>query len=201
MFIKTLVALTSLALFALADSVEFGLITIRSGSAYQYSSVFPKDGELYVGSSDVSYKYVVTDAGELKVVNDGSFATVTSNGHIEIGSDAGSTKFFVKDGYLQYDTTSTGFSVEDSSRQLLVGSAGTGVILRTVTDGAATAPDFVPSDESSASVTTFSTVINKNSTNTNNSTTPPVSIEEGAANYLRVGGNVVGLAAMAALLL
>ncbi|KAH3685758.1 hypothetical protein WICPIJ_003277 [Wickerhamomyces pijperi] len=208
MFSKTLLAL-SLASLAIADSVEFGLITIRSGSAYHLLSIYPKDGELVAGSTDVSNNFVVTDAGELKLVNDGTFAAVASDNTIKFGSTDPSTKFFLQDGYLQYDTTSVGFSV-DTSYQLLTGSSGTGVALRTVTKGGSVAPDFIPSADSTTSssseavssataTSTFTTITNKNGTS--NSTVPPVTVEEGSGNYLNAGVNVAALAAMAALIL
>ncbi|KAH3688752.1 hypothetical protein WICPIJ_000259 [Wickerhamomyces pijperi] len=216
MFSKTLLSLSSLAVMVLADSTEFGLMTLRSASPYHFLQVFPKDGELIAGSSEIAYKFVVTDSGDLKIVNDGTLASIASDNTIKVGSTGSATKFFIKDGYLQYDTLSTGFSV-DTSYQLLVGSSGTGVSVRTVADGGALAPDFIPSGDSTTTTTTLSpssdvvtsttssatsfSTVTPNSNTTQSNTLPPVSIEEGAANYLRAGANVAGLAAVAALLL
>lgn len=110
------VALLSFAKLIVADSEQFGLVTIRSGSALQYAGVYSKDGALYFGSGD-SLSGVITDDGKLKFT-DNTYAVVGDDGYLTASSDesTASTGFSIKSGYLAYADKNGFYGVlEDSS--------------------------------------------------------------------------------------
>lgn len=153
------VALLALAKLIVADSEQFGLITIRSGSSLQYASVYLDDNKLYLGSGGDSLGGTVTDAGKLKLT-DGKYAVVNSDGSIGEGSeDEGTGNFSIKDGYLAYDDKN-GFNAisQDSKYLLSVSSAegSTGVALKAIGSGSQSVPDFTPSGSSDTTTTTLS---------------------------------------------
>lgn len=94
-----------------ADSEEFGLISIRSGSALQYASVLintdnESDGyyPINVGSdSDMNWEYVITDEGHL-VANDTYYWAIIPNSDGQYGATKDSSKavngFSIADGNL-----------------------------------------------------------------------------------------------------
>lgn len=96
------IALLGLAQRVLADSESFGMVSIRSGSALQYASVYAKDGQLVLGSNQDKFTATVTDAGKLKL-SDNTYAVVQDDGSIKEGSESeGSATFAIANGHLTY---------------------------------------------------------------------------------------------------
>lgn len=181
----SLATLASLASFALADSESFGLITIRSGSQFQYQSVSDSGKDFTIGGSGDSIGGVITDDGLFKL-GDGSYVVVNEDGTLSKGSK-GSSPFSISDGYLAYQGSS-GFSVDPSSYTLYFGSKGTGIGLRATLSSGSEAADFTPSGSSNDS----------SSNDTTTSTTASISSYEASGNKIQAAA---GLAAIAALLI
>lgn len=184
-------ALASLAQYVVADSESIGLLVIRSGSQYQYSSITNKDDKFTVGGDTTSYiEGVITDSGDFKLT-DGKYAKVNSDGTISV-ADEGSSPFSIKNGYFAYQD-SQAFSVGDSNA-LLAGSGGSQIALRATLKSGSAASDFTPSGSSSSS----------SSSNSSNTTTSSATVitqsENGAAGFASAGVGA-GLAAAAAMFL
>ncbi|QEU61967.1 Cwp1 [Kluyveromyces lactis] len=149
------VALLSLAKLIVADSEQFGLVTIRSGSALQYAGVYNKDGALYFGSGD-SLSGVITDDGKLKFT-DNTYAVVGDDGYLTASSDesTASTGFSIKSGYLAYADKNGFYGVlEDSSYKVATKSESSDSLPVAISargsDGQ-TVPDFSADGSSSSS--------------------------------------------------
>lgn len=132
--------LTSIALLALiqkvlADSQTFGVISIHSGSALQYASLFAKDGTLVLGSYQDPFTMVVTDDSKLKFSDD-KYAVVQTDGTIKEGSESdASTGFAISEGRLTYGGSSGFYGIEGQGAYTLstkTADGATGVALRTV---------------------------------------------------------------------
>lgn len=185
-------ALTSLAQYVVADSESFGLLVIRSGSKYQYSSITNKDDKFTVGGDTTSYiEGVITDSGDFKLT-DGKYAKVNSDGTISV-ADEGSSPFSIKNGYFAYEG-SQAFSV-DSSSGLLAGSAGDSIALRATLKSGSVASDFTPSGSSDSSSS------KSNSSNTSTSTATVITQTANGAAGIASAGVGAGLAAAAAMFL
>lgn len=95
------VALFALAKMVIADSEEFGLVSIRSGSDLQYLSVYSDNGTLKLGSGSGSFEATITDDGKLKF-DDDKYAVVNEDGSFKEGSESdAATGFSIKDGHLK----------------------------------------------------------------------------------------------------
>ena len=132
--------LTSIALLALiqkvlADSQTFGIISIHSGSALQYASLYAKDGTLVLGSNQNQFTMVVTDDSKLKF-GDNQYAVVQTDGTIKEGSEAdASTGFAIAKGRLTYGGSDGFYGIEGTGAYTLstkTADGATGVALRTV---------------------------------------------------------------------
>ncbi|KAG0665798.1 hypothetical protein C6P45_000338 [Maudiozyma exigua] len=132
--------LTSIALLALiqkvlADSQSFGVISIHSGSALQYASLYAKDGTLVLGSYQDPFTMVVTDDSKLKF-SDNKYAVVQTDGTIKEGSETdASTGFAISEGRLTYGGSSGFYGIEGQGAYTLstkTADGATGVALRTV---------------------------------------------------------------------
>ncbi|KAH3674318.1 hypothetical protein WICMUC_003390 [Wickerhamomyces mucosus] len=210
MFAKTLVAL-SFAALSLADSQEFGLLVIRSGSQYQYASIVDTDSTLQVGSSN-AVDGVITDDGLFKL-SDGSYVVIGSDS-ITVGSSKASNKFSISSGYLTYDD-SQAFSIDSTSGHLLYKSqTGTGIGLRATAKSGSAVPDFKPSHSSNSTTSassnsttsafsnsTTSSTLSTHTTSSGNVTTPSVSTATGGANAYQAGAGIAAVGAAVALLL
>ena len=184
---SSIFASLALAASVLADSESFGLLLIRSGSSYQYSSIGLVDNTFEI-SSDNYISATITDEGLLSI-GDGKYAVVSDSG-ITAGTE-GSASFSIVDGYLEYN--GAGFSLTADYALLAGGSGPNPVAVRpTLADGS-TAADFTPSsgssDESSASTS---------SEETETSSTFVVQTDNGVA---KVGASVGAVAFAAALLI
>ncbi|KAH3674294.1 hypothetical protein WICPIJ_009605 [Wickerhamomyces pijperi] len=209
MFSKTslLVALSSLASYVVADSAEFYLIVIRSGSQYQYAAIVPNsDNVLLAGSSAGEKAAVITDAGEFKYT-DGSYLTVEAD-KVTVTQGSGSTGFSLSEGgYLTYKGSES-VSINDSSNVVAFGNGGDGSTSVAVrawgTDGQALGA-YTPSGSSSSATTSSEAPASSSSTTSSSeapassSSDPAVAVQENGANGLMVGS--AGLVAAAALLL
>ena len=109
------VALFALAKMVIADSEEFGLVSIRSGSDLQYLSVYSDNGTLKLGSGSGSFEATITDDGKLKF-DDDKYAVVNEDGSFKEGSESdAATGFSIKDGHLNYKSSS-GFYASRTGR-------------------------------------------------------------------------------------
>lgn len=151
--------LLSLASLALADSESFGLLVIRSGSAYQNTALALSNGEFVAGSSSNYITASITDDGELKL-SDGSYAVVGTD-DITTGT-TGSTSWSISSGYLAYNGGQA-FSISDSG-VVSVGSTGstTYAVAAYGTNGYAS--DFTPSGSSSNSTNVTSSSVSSSAT-------------------------------------
>jgi len=119
----------------LADSQSFGIISIHSGSALQYASLFSKDGTLVLGSNQGQFTMIVTDDSKLKL-SDNTFAVVQTDGTIKEGSESDATTgFAITQGRLTLDGSSGFYGIEGTGSYTLStksADGATGVALRTV---------------------------------------------------------------------
>ncbi|EJS42970.1 cwp1p [Saccharomyces arboricola H-6] len=148
------VALFALAKMVVADSEEFGLISIRSGSDLQYLSVYSDSGALKLGSGSNSFAATVTDDGKLKF-DDGTYAVVNDDGSFKEGSENdAATGFSIKDGNLNYKSSSGFYAVKDDSSYIFSSKQSdnaTGVAIRATSKTGSVVPDFSPDGVASSS--------------------------------------------------
>lgn len=170
----------ALAASVLADSESFGLLLIRSGSNYQYSSIANVDDKLEIGTDGVTA--TITDDGKLKI-GEGQYAVVGSDNAITVGSD-GSASFSISGGYLEYNAG--GFSL-NSGYALIAGSSGVNpVAVRPTSKSGSAAPDFTPSGSSNSS---------SNDTTISSSSASVVTQTDNGAMQYGVGAGVGAIAA------
>ncbi|CAI4939250.1 BAD_collapsed_G0033040.mRNA.1.CDS.1 [Saccharomyces cerevisiae] len=148
------VALFALAKMVIADSEEFGLVSIRSGSDLQYLSVYSDNGTLKLGSGSGSFEATITDDGKLKF-DDDKYAVVNEDGSFKEGSESdAATGFSIKDGHLNYKSSSGFYAIKDGSSYIFSSKQSddaTGVAIRPTSKSGSVAADFSPSDSSSSS--------------------------------------------------
>lgn len=96
-----------------ADSMEFGLLAIKSGPITKYANVYSENGNLFFGSSDKSLTGIVTDAGKLKLSNE-NFVVVSKEGHWSETNDVkkATPGFAVQNGYLTFTGTDSFYAVK-----------------------------------------------------------------------------------------
>ncbi|CCH59385.1 hypothetical protein TBLA_0B05570 [Henningerozyma blattae CBS 6284] len=97
-----------------ADSMEFGLLAIKSGSSTKYANVYSDNGKLYFGSTDSALTAVVTDSGKLKLSNK-KYVIVDRNGLWSETKDfkKASFGFAIQNGCLTYSGKNEFYSVRD----------------------------------------------------------------------------------------
>ncbi|CAI4046089.1 hypothetical protein SUVZ_11G1210 [Saccharomyces uvarum] len=153
------VALLALAKMVVADSEEFGLLSIRSGSDLQYLSVYSDNGTLKLGSGSNSLGATVTDDGKLKF-DDGKYAVVNDDGSFKEGSESdAATGFSIKDTHLNFKTSSGFYAVKDDSSYIFSSkqsSDATGIAIRATGKTGSAVPDFSPNNSTSSTSTTTS---------------------------------------------
>ncbi|CCH43765.1 Cell wall protein [Wickerhamomyces ciferrii] len=185
-------SLLALASYVVADSESFGLLVIRSGSAYQNSGI-TKDGDiLAVGGSDY-VEGVIDDEGHFKV---GDKYVSSNNGKFIVG-DSKDSDFAIKDGYLTFHD-SQGFTISDSTSRLsLPVGDDTTYALKAISKEGQSVSDFSPSGKKSDDKPA-----SNNTSNTSSSIVPPIytQTDNGAAGMAKIGLGA-GLAAVAALLI
>ncbi|KAL6947173.1 hypothetical protein ACO0QE_002046 [Hanseniaspora vineae] len=189
----TTVALTSLIAltkFALADSQSFGLVSIRSGSSLQYSSVFPSDGVLVVGSnSGSSTSAVVTDEGYLQY-DDGSYVGLSSEGQYTSTTDKSQavTGWSIEDGELKFDGEQSFTAVSTSGTYELynhsTSSEALGIAIVPFTKTGGRASDFAPSDSSASTSASTSASASEQSSTTVSSTAEETTTASSSATTL-----------------
>ncbi|SMN18873.1 similar to Saccharomyces cerevisiae YKL096W CWP1 Cell wall mannoprotein that localizes specifically to birth scars of daughter cells [Maudiozyma saulgeensis] len=183
------IALLALVQKVIADSQTFGIISIHSGSALQYASLYAKDGTLVLGSYKDPFTMVVTDDSKLKL-SDNTFAVVQSDGTIKEGSESDATKgFAITQGRLTLDGSSGFYGIEGQGAYTLstkTSDGATGVALRTVdttSPTGAVVPDFEGSSDSSAATSSAVT----SSAATSSSAAAASSAVGGAASQINDG--------------
>ncbi|AJP39943.1 AHL_G0032680.mRNA.1.CDS.1 [Saccharomyces cerevisiae] len=148
------VALFTLAKMVIADSEEFGLVSIRSGSDLQYLGVYSDNGTLKLGSSSGSFEATITDDGKLKF-NDDKYAVVNEDGSFKEGSESdAATGFSIKDGHLNYKSSSGFYAIKDNSSYIFSSKQSddaTGIAIRPTGKTGSVVADFSPSDSNSSS--------------------------------------------------
>lgn len=153
--------LLALSKLIVADSVTFGLLTIRSGSNLQYASVYSNGGKLMLGSSSDSLSGMITDAGKLKLSDD-TYAVVDTDGSLIEGPESdGSSGFSIEDGNLAYNNIDGFQAIQNGSSYVFSTSSAngsTGVVIKAISNGGSSVPDFSPSSTSESSSSAFSTV-------------------------------------------
>ncbi|AJS49516.1 Cwp1p [Saccharomyces cerevisiae YJM1400] len=161
------VALFALAKMVIADSEEFGLVSIRSGSDLQYLSVYSDNGTLKLGSGSGSFEATITDDGKLKF-DDDKYAVVNEDGSFKEGSESdAATGFSIKDGHLNYKSSSGFYAIKDGSSYIFSSKQSddaTGVAIRPTIKSGSVAADFSPSDSSSSSSASASSASASSST-------------------------------------
>ncbi|AJS53409.1 Cwp1p [Saccharomyces cerevisiae YJM1450] len=161
------VALFALAKMVIADSEEFGLVSIRSGSDLQYLSVYSDNGTLKLGSGSGSFEATITDDGKLKF-DDDKYAVVNEDGSFKEGSESdAATGFSIKDGHLNYKSSSGFYAIKDGSSYIFSSKQSddaTGVAIRPTSKSGSVAADFSPSDSSSSSSASASSASASSST-------------------------------------
>ncbi|CAI4584519.1 CQS_1a_G0031530.mRNA.1.CDS.1 [Saccharomyces cerevisiae] len=161
------VALFALAKMVIADSEEFGLVSIRSGSDLQYLSVYSDNGTLKLGSGSGSFEATITDDGKLKF-DDDKYAVVNEDGSFKEGSESdAATGFSIKDGHLNYKSSSGFYAIKDGSSYIFSSKQSddaTGVAIRPTSKSGSVAADFSPSDSSSSSSASASSASPSSST-------------------------------------
>lgn len=189
---SSIFASLALAASVLADSESFGLLLIRSGSSYQYSSIGLVDNTFEI-SSDNYISATITDEGLLSI-GDGKYAVVSDSG-ITAGTE-GSASFSIVDGYLEYN--GAGFSLTEDYA-LLAGTSGPNpVAVRPTTTGGSVAADFTPSKGSSSEESSSEEPAATSSEEAEASSTFVVQTDNGVA---KVGASVGAVAFAAALLI
>ncbi|CAI4045108.1 hypothetical protein N7582_003439 [Saccharomyces uvarum] len=173
------VALLALAKMVAADSEEFGLLSIRSGTDLQYLSVYSDNGTLKLGSGSNFISATVTDDGKLKF-DDGKYAVVNDDGSFKEGSESdAATGFSVKDTNLSYKASFGFYAIkEDSSYIFSSKQSGdaTGIVIRATGKTGSAIPDFPPSNStSSTSASTSATTYISTSTSASASASASVS--------------------------
>ncbi|CAI4034669.1 hypothetical protein SMKI_11G1180 [Saccharomyces mikatae IFO 1815] len=148
------VALFALAKVIVADSEEFGLVSIRSGSDLQYLGVYSDNGTLKLGSSSNSLDATITDDGKLKF-NDDKYAVVNEDGSFKEGSESDAAiGFSIKDGHLNYKSSSGFYAIKKDSSYIFSSKQSddaTGIAIRPTSNTGSVAPDFTPNDSASSS--------------------------------------------------
>ena len=161
------VALFALAKMVIANSEEFGLVSIRSGSDLQYLSVYSDNGTLKLGSGSGSFEATITDDGKLKF-DDDKYAVVNEDGSFKEGSESdAATGFSIKDGHLNYKSSSGFYAIKDGSSYIFSSKQSddaTGVAIRPTSKSGSVAADFSPSDSSSSSSASASSASASSST-------------------------------------
>lgn len=161
------VALFALAKMVIADSEEFGLVSVRSGSDLQYLSVYSDNGTLKLGSGSGSFEATITDDGKLKF-DDDKYAVVNEDGSFKEGSESdAATGFSIKDGHLNYKSSSGFYAIKDGSSYIFSSKQSddaTGVAIRPTSKSGSVAADFSPSDSSSSSSASASSASASSST-------------------------------------
>lgn len=109
----------------------FSVITIRSGSKFQYLSISSVDGRIYVGGNS-NIDFLLNDDDSLTNTRTGKFINVEHNFLIE--ADEAIAKFKIQDNYL-YSLNTQGFyacPIDDDSYYLglLECNKGTPIALR-----------------------------------------------------------------------
>jgi hypothetical protein len=185
----------ALASAVLADSESFGWLLIRSGSAYQYSTIANVNGQFKISSSDY-VEGVITNDGKFKLA-DGSYAVVKADG-IYSGSE-GSSPFAITNGYLTYN--GDGFSLT-SDYTIYAGTAQVNPVgVRPTLNNGNVAPDFSPSVSSSSASNTTILSVTATSSSSAASTTSTHSVANQSDNGSGKFGVGAGVAAIAAALL
>ncbi|CAG60722.1 uncharacterized protein GVI51_J01375 [Nakaseomyces glabratus] len=163
-FVLSLIALAKLVM---ADSQQFGIISIASGSDLQYASAFFDSNNLVVGHQpNNQFALVVTDDGKLKSTSGNQFIAVDANsGNLKEVSDSNSASvgFSIKNGHLLYLNSESFYAVPGASSgatwslstkntNSAQGAAASPVVLRTQsTTGTDVVADFTPAAMSSVS--------------------------------------------------
>lgn len=164
--------LLSFAKLIAADSEEFYLLTIRSGSVLQYASVVNEDGTLYFGSG-TTLQGVITDAGLLKTVND-TFISVETDGSLSVGDESSATSgFSIVNGYLSYDGSDGFYGVPQGSEYLVSvvsSDSALGVGISARSSSGSVVPDFSGSSSSSSSGSNITSIVSTGSSSLANTT-------------------------------
>lgn len=145
-----------------ADSEDFGLIAIRSGSDLQYAGIFSQNGTLYfghVGNSSLSGR--INDCGQL-VLADNSSVVINNDGSLEESDDLkkATDGFAIQDGHLLYKQDNDEFfavpQAHDSSIYLVStkrnGNESLSVVIRAQGYSGDVAHDFHATKNCSTSV-------------------------------------------------
>ncbi|CCK69667.1 Cwp1p KNAG_0C05690 [Huiozyma naganishii CBS 8797] len=105
-FTSAFATIFALAQLVLADSAEFGMMSIHSGSPV-HMLFFKDDNGLVLGSGGSSLSTTITDDGKLKLSN-GKFVVVGSDGKFTEGAEAdGSKGFAIVDSRVTYNGASS----------------------------------------------------------------------------------------------
>lgn len=199
-------ALLSLAQVILANSEEFGVMSIHSGSPVQMLFLKENGDKLEFGTGS-SLTASITDEGKLKFT-DGKYAVAQEDGTFKTGSSSeGSGKFAITDGHVTFNGESKFFAIPDGDSYSLSTKSGNGAIdiaisARSASTGTAIS-SYTPSGASAATTTAFAysnatTTTVSTSKNTTKTATISTHTENGA---VKAGMGTGALAAAIALLL
>lgn len=154
------IALIALAKLIVADSQQFGIISIASGTDLQYASgAIDANNNLVLGHNQPSpLTLVVTDDGKLKsATGDEYFSVDSTTGDLKQTSSADATTgFSIKNGHLMYLDSESFFATPSgqgaNTWNLVTKGNGSPVVLRAQSiTGSDVVADFTPATLSSAS--------------------------------------------------
>ena len=200
-FAITASALLAFVQYTLANSAEFGLISIRSGSQVHMLGAFldTTDETFYIGSTymapstETLLEGVVTDAGLLRL-KDGSYAYFSNNAMMDTKDLSKAVKgFSIKNGHLAFDDSESFYvTPANSNYKINYGSTQASdaiyIALRTTDSSGQMISDFTPVTTNNA---------------TNDTTTTTIDFNENAAmglhNAANLGASVFAAAALALL--
>lgn len=196
-------ALFSFSQLVLADSEEFGIMSLRSTSAAHLLFLKENGDKLEFGSGD-SLTATITDEGKLKFT-DGKYAVAQDDGTFKTGSESeGSTGFAISKSYFTFKGSEAFYAIPDGSSFAMSSKSADNAISIAVSarskNGQAIA-EYTPSDVSKSNAAS-STVAVSQITDGQPQATASVSqqTENGAIKVL--GGLNLGLiGAVAAFLL
>lgn len=210
------IALLALAERVLADSETFGMVSIRSGSALQYASVFSQDGTLVLGSNQDNFTATVTDDGKLRFGDD-TYAVVQTDGTIIEGASAdGTTGFGIASGHLTFQGIDGFYGIPATGYYTLSVKStdtATGIALRafsTTSSTGAVVPDFTATGNSTSTPGNATTTVTQAHTSTTthcdetctaSKSTQAVTVQSDNGAYKMANGLGAGVFAIAALLL
>ncbi|CAN3365963.1 hypothetical protein DICA2_E30922 [Diutina catenulata] len=130
-FTSTFTLATLLSIAAAAKT--FGVVSIRSGSQFQYAELTQKSDSVFVGKTGDAIKFVLNDDGSLVDSSTNKYVVVGDDKKVSESDKADGSKWSVDDNRLKLNDKEYWYACEDGSNyKLSTGDCGTGIALHTV---------------------------------------------------------------------